>query len=158
LRYYAQYNQCIHLAPDVENLYVIPSPGPVRNAAELLESSEMRQLLEDIRFRFDFAVLDAPSLSSCNDALLLEGFTDGTIVVTRPRYTSSGLLTEYVEPLTESEETQLLGAIINGADIEVQFEDDDLEAIQVSLPGEKPMDSLPPQDRPLPPKMPSRSR
>ncbi|QIZ71511.1 GumC family protein [Oxynema aestuarii] len=158
LRYYAQYNQCIHLAPDVENLYVIPSPGPVRNAAELLESSEMRQLLEDIRFRFDFAVLDAPSLSSCNDALLLEGFTDGTIVVTRPRYTSSGLLTEYVEPLTESEETQLLGAVINGADIEVQFEDRDLDAIQVSLPGEKPMDSLPPQDRPLPPKMPSRSR
>lgn len=121
--YYGQLSQCIRLAPEVENLYIVPSPGPVRNSAALIESSEMRRLLEDVRVRFDLVILDSPALSECNDAFLLEPFTDGAIVVTRPCYTQGSLFTEYVEPLTESENVQLLGAVINGADISVPITD-----------------------------------
>ncbi|HEY9837720.1 MAG TPA: AAA family ATPase, partial [Vampirovibrionales bacterium] len=119
LRYYGQFHQCIRLAPDIENLYVVPSAGPLKNSAAAIESNEFRRLLEDARARFDLVILDSPALSVNNDAFLLEPFSDGMILITRPRYTQGGMLTEYVEPLTESETVQLLGAVINGADIPV---------------------------------------
>lgn len=120
LRYYGNINDCIRLVPDVENLYILPSPGPQRQAAALLESSEMKRMLEDVRGRFDMVILDTPSLSRYNDALLLEPQTDGMVLVTRPGFTEEGLLAEAVEQFLESEDIQFLGAVINGGDIPVQ--------------------------------------
>lgn len=129
LRYYSNFNECIQIAPAVENLYIVPSPGPLQQTAAVLESSEMRHLLEDARHRFDFVVIDAPALSACNDALTLEPYTDGIVLVARPGYTVSSMLAEATEQLTESDEEtnqsqpRLLGAIINGADISVELRD-----------------------------------
>jgi capsular exopolysaccharide synthesis family protein len=130
LRYYGQQSDCIHLVPEIENLYLLPSPGIQRQATAILESSEMRRLLEDVRGRFDLVVLDTPALSRYNDALLLEPYGDGLVLVTRPGYTEEGLLTEAVDQFTESEDIQFLGAIINGADIPVQpmlFDEDNID-------------------------------
>jgi capsular exopolysaccharide synthesis family protein len=118
LRYYGQMD-CIRLAPDVENLYVIPSPGPQQQAASILESSEMRRVLEDARGRFDLVILDSSSLSRCNDALLLEPFTDGMVLVTRPGVTQQSLLEEAIDQLNESDHHRLLGAVTNGVDVQL---------------------------------------
>jgi capsular exopolysaccharide synthesis family protein len=130
LHYYGNISECVRLVPDVENLYVIPSPGFLRQAAGILESSEMRRLFEDVRNRFDFVVVDSPALSECNDALTLEPYTDGIILVARPGYTLSSMLSEAADQLLESDDEEssksprLLGAIINGADIAVKFRND----------------------------------
>src|SRR6478672_219573 len=116
LRYYNAKNECIRLVPDIENLYIVPSAGPQRQAAAIIESSELRRLLEDVRGRFDLVILDAPALSRCNDALLLEPYTDGMVLVARPGYTQGSMLTEAIEELTEEEESPLLGVIINGVE------------------------------------------
>ncbi len=120
LRYYGHLNDCIRLVPEIENLYILPSPGAQRQAAAILESSEMRRMLEDVRGRFDMVILDTPALSRYNDALLLEPHTDGIVLVTRPGYTEEGLLNEAIEQFLESEDIQFLGAVINGADIPSQ--------------------------------------
>ncbi|HEY9625052.1 MAG TPA: polysaccharide biosynthesis tyrosine autokinase [Crinalium sp.] len=120
LRYYGHLSDCIRLVPEIENLYVLPSPGVQRQAAAILESTEMRQVLEDVRGRFDLVILDTPALSRFSDALLLEPYTDGMVIVTRPGYTEEGLLAEAVEQFTESDDIQFLGAVINGADIDIQ--------------------------------------
>ncbi|MEG4111086.1 MULTISPECIES: lipopolysaccharide biosynthesis [unclassified Microcoleus] len=131
LHYYGNISECVLLVPEVENLYVVPSPGFLRQASAILESSEMRRLFEDVRNRFDFVVVDSPALSECNDALTLEPYTDGMILVARPGYTLSSMLSEAADQLLESEEDEshksgprLLGAIINGADIPVKFRND----------------------------------
>ena len=120
LRYYGHLSDCIRLVPDIENLYLLPSPGVQRQASAILESSEMRRLLDDSRGRFDLVILDTPALSRYNDALLLEPYVDGLVLVTRPGYTEESLLTEAIEQFTESEDIQFLGAVINGADIPMQ--------------------------------------
>ncbi|MEG4283531.1 AAA family ATPase [Microcoleus sp. A006_D1] len=131
LHYYGNISECVHLVPEVENLYVVPSPGFLRQASAVLESSEMRRLFEDVRNRFDFVVVDSPALSECNDALTLEPYTDGMILVARPGYTLSSMLSEAADQLLESDDEdshksgpRLLGAIINGADIAVKFRND----------------------------------
>lgn len=116
LRYYASISECIRLVPDVENLYIIPSPGPVRQSAAILESSEMRRLMEDVRERYDLVILDTSSLEISNDPLLIQPYSDGIVLVTRPNYTQENMLSETIEQLIEFE-LGLLGVIVNGADI-----------------------------------------
>ncbi|MBD2081350.1 polysaccharide biosynthesis tyrosine autokinase [Leptolyngbya sp. FACHB-17] len=119
LRYFGDIGDCIRLAPDVENLYVVTSPGPQSSAASLLESSELRRLLEDARGRFDLVILDSPPLSQCNDALLLEPLTDGMVLVTRPGVTQQSLLEEAIDQLTETANLRLLGAVVNGVEVQL---------------------------------------
>jgi capsular exopolysaccharide synthesis family protein len=120
LRYYGSLSECIYLVPDVENLYIVPSPGPVRQSAAILESSEMRKLMEDARQRYDLVILDTSTLSLSNDPLLIQPYSDGMVLVARPNYTQENMLGEAVDQLTESE-LGLLGTVINGADIIVSI-------------------------------------
>jgi capsular exopolysaccharide synthesis family protein len=160
LHYYGNISECVLLVPEVENLYVVPSPGFLRQASAVLESSEMRRLFEDVRNRFDFVVVDSPALSECNDALTLEPYTDGMILVARPGYTLASMLSEAADQLLESDEEeshksglQLLGAIINGADIAVKFRNhiDELE-LPLSAIGNRAIEvrsrQLPQQSKP----------
>ncbi|MBD1866905.1 AAA family ATPase [Oculatella sp. FACHB-28] len=121
LRYYGHLSDCIRLVPEIENLYILPSPGAQSQAAAILESTEMRRVLEDVRGRFDLVILDTPALSRYNDALLLEPYADGMVLVTRPGYTEDGVLAEAIEQFMDSDDVRFLGAIINGADIPVQM-------------------------------------
>ncbi len=120
LRYYGDLSECIHLVPDVENLYIIPSPGPVRQSAAVLESSEVRRLLEDVRERYDLVIVDTSPLGLSNDPLLIQPYSDGMVLVTRPNYTQENMLGEALDQLVESE-LGLLGVLINGADITVSL-------------------------------------
>ncbi|WP_293354988.1 MULTISPECIES: tyrosine-protein kinase domain-containing protein [unclassified Microcoleus] len=139
LHYYGNMSECVLLVPEVENLYVVPSPGSLRQASAVLESSEMRRLFEDVRNRFDFVVVDSPALSECNDALTLEPYTDGIILVARAGYTLASMLSEAADQLVESDDDdshksgpRLLGAIINGADIAVKYRND-IEEFELPL-------------------------
>ncbi len=123
LKYYGNPNDSIRLVPHIENLYILPSLGLRQQASAILESTEMKRILEDARVRFDFVVLDAPALSACNDALLLEPFTDGMILVTRPGYTEEGLLNEIAEQFLESEDIQLIGAVVNDVNFDLASSD-----------------------------------
>jgi capsular exopolysaccharide synthesis family protein len=116
LRYYASLSECIRLVPDIENLYILPSPGPVRQSAAILESSEIRRLMEDVRQRFDLVILDTPPLGLSNDALLIQPYTDGIVLVARPNYTQENMLSEAIDQLMESD-LGLLGTVINGTEL-----------------------------------------
>ncbi|MEA5508461.1 ATPase [Crocosphaera sp. UHCC 0190] len=115
LRYYGDRSDAIDLVPGVANLYVLPSPGPQRQAAAIIESSELQLLLKDARGRFDMVIVDTPSLSRCNDALLLEPLSDGLMLVTRPGATRSSLLNEAIDQLSDAE-VPVLGAAINAVE------------------------------------------
>jgi len=52
--------------------------------------------------------------------LLLEPYTDGMVLVTRPGQTEEGLLIETAQQFVESETVQFLGAIITDTDIPIQ--------------------------------------
>lgn len=122
LHYYGNPSQSIQLVPAIANLYIIPSPGPQRQTAAILESSEMQRFLQDVKGRFDMVVIDAPALSLSNDALILEPYTDGVILVTRPQVSQSAMLNEALEEMTESEDIRFLGIVISGSDSTAQDE------------------------------------
>ncbi|MDJ0659114.1 MAG: ATPase [Crocosphaera sp.] len=115
LRFYHNRSDAVVLVPKVPYLSILTSPGPQRQAAAIIESSELRLLLKDARGRYDVVIIDSPSLSRCNDALLLESLTDGLVLVTRPGTTRSSLLNEAIDQLSDAE-VPVLGAVINGVE------------------------------------------
>ena len=125
LRFYNNRTDAVSLVPGVANLYLLPSPGPQRQAAAIMESSELQLLLKDARGRYDMVIIDSPSLSRCNDALLLESLTDGLVLITRPGFTRSSLLNEAIDQLSDAE-VPVLGAVVNGIE--------DLVAPTVDIP------------------------
>ncbi|MEM7793800.1 MAG: cobalamin biosynthesis protein CobQ [Cyanobacteria bacterium P01_C01_bin.118] len=128
LRYYGgSLGDNVRMVPFIENLYVAPSPGPQRQAAAILESSEMRRFLDDARERFDMVILDTPSLSRVDDALLLEEQTDGMILVARPGVTERAVLNTALEELELNEDIRLLGVLINGSNVTLQDDDDEYD-------------------------------
>uniref|UniRef100_UPI0039C5F3A2 GumC family protein n=1 Tax=Anabaena sp. CCY 9402-a TaxID=3103867 RepID=UPI0039C5F3A2 len=137
LRYYGSLSECIRLVPEVENLYIIPSPGPVRQSAAVLESSEMRRLMEDVRERYDLVILDTNPLSLSNDPLLIQPYSDGIVLVARPNYTQENMLGEAIDQLLEAE-LGLVGVIINGADISIVLppSDESLSGEEVGITDE----------------------
>jgi capsular exopolysaccharide synthesis family protein len=129
LQYYSNLSECIRIVPDIENLYIIPSAGPVLHSAAIIESSEIKRLMEDVRERYDLVILDTSSLSFSNDPLLLQSYSDGMVLVTRPNYTQENLLGETIDQLMNYE-INLLGAIINAADIPVQIAEPVFESLE----------------------------
>jgi capsular exopolysaccharide synthesis family protein len=112
LNYYAARSDAVRLVPGIANLYVVPSPGPLRQVPAVIESNEFRRLLEDARGRFDLVIVDSPCLSKYNDALLIESLTDGIVLVTRPGITQGSMLRETIDQFTETD-IPLIGAVIN---------------------------------------------
>ncbi|PSN10850.1 cobalamin biosynthesis protein CobQ [filamentous cyanobacterium CCT1] len=103
--------------PQIDNLYIVPSPGPQSNTAAVLESSELAKFLSAARDRYDLVILDTPSLTiSSNDAVMLGSATDGLLLVTRPGHIQKIELITGLEKLQHRNDLKLLGAVINGAD------------------------------------------
>jgi len=122
LRHYDPTRNNMRLVPGVENLYVISTPGPQTQAIAIVESSELRTLIETARARFDFIVIDTPSLSRCNDTLSIEPLTDGLILVGRPGFTQTALVTEQANMIEEmGEKLKVIGSVVNGAEITIEL-------------------------------------
>jgi len=68
---------------EVPNLYIAPS-GPIPpNPSELLANGRMKQLVDDVRYAFDYIIMDTPPLSLVTDATLLAPFVDVCFYVIR---------------------------------------------------------------------------
>lgn len=92
----------------------------MRQSAAILESSEMRRLMEDVRERYDLVILDTSPLSVSNNPLLIQPYSDGIVLVSRVNYTQDSMMAEAIDQLVEAE-LGLVGVIINGADITVSL-------------------------------------
>jgi capsular exopolysaccharide synthesis family protein len=68
---------------ELPNLQVLPAGAPFSNPSRLLRSPEMSAVLEEVRKRFPFAVVDLPAVLKSSDAAVLARQADGVVVVVR---------------------------------------------------------------------------
>src|SRR6185436_19185066 len=65
----------------VENLDLLAAGPTPPNPAELLSSSKMKRLIEQVAEHYDHVVIDTPPLGSVTDPVILSTFVDGVILV-----------------------------------------------------------------------------
>lgn len=103
---------------DVLQPYALPGlqvlgSGPLPpNPSELLGSTPMRSLMDELESRFDFVVIDAPPLLPVTDAAVLSGVAGGTLVVAGVGHVRRDELARALEIL-EGVDARTLGVVIN---------------------------------------------
>lgn len=77
----------------IANLDVILS-GPIPpNPSELILSDAMRELILELKQKYDYIILDTPPVGLVSDALELSQFADVTLYIVRQNYTKKDMIT-----------------------------------------------------------------
>lgn len=77
---------------EIKDLDILVS-GPVPpNPAELIETDRMQELIEEVKKRYDYVIIDTPPVALVTDALLISKFTDANIYVIRINYSNKSVL------------------------------------------------------------------
>lgn len=85
-----------------------------QNPSELLGSPEMRDLLEEVRGRYDRVILDTPATLGLPDAKIVAGLCDGYLMVVRAGETPREEVEAALEVL---DRRRVLGLVLNGAEM-----------------------------------------
>lgn len=102
-------------APQISNLYVMPS-GPIPpNPSELLASKMMGDLILELSQEYDWVLFDTPPVLAVTDAQILGSRCDGVVLVLRSQETEKKQLVKAKE-LLDRANINLIGSIINGVD------------------------------------------
>jgi len=109
-------NDILQKVPGFENFYFITSGAVPPNPTELLESERMNGLIEDLKKRFDFIVIDTPPVGVVPDAIPVMKLSDATLYVFRQNVTHRTAF-EFVQDLAEKAELSSLCIMLNGVDI-----------------------------------------
>lgn len=104
----------ILINPGIPDLVVLPGGRPVHMSAELLGSSKMADLVQELKQRYPsrIIVFDLPPVLSAADALAFAPHVDAALMVAEEARTSSDDLLRAAEML---ECTNLLGTVLNNA-------------------------------------------
>jgi exopolysaccharide transport family protein len=112
----ATLEQTVATSPILPNLFIMPAGTPPPNPAELLASSNMRDLLEELREQFDHIVIDTPPTLSVTDAVVLSPRADATILVIRSGQTTKQALRRARDILTQVN-AHIAGVLLNAVDL-----------------------------------------
>ncbi|MDY0220361.1 MAG: polysaccharide biosynthesis tyrosine autokinase [Desulfobacterium sp.] len=102
---------------DTENLFLLPSGAVPPNPSELLGSSRTEFLLEYLKNRFDFIILDTPPVMPVTDALIMAPRTDGTLFVIKSGHTDRKIVHEMIAQYKKANQP-ILGAVLNRVDMQ----------------------------------------
>jgi polysaccharide biosynthesis transport protein len=112
----ATVQQTVTTSPILPNLFVMPAGTPPPNPAELLASSNMRDLIAELRQQYDHIVIDTPPTLSVTDAVVLSPRADATILVIRSGQTTKQALRRARDILMQVN-AHVAGVLLNAVDL-----------------------------------------
>jgi protein-tyrosine kinase len=94
------------------NLWLVSCGASPETGLTMLGSERMRARIAELRATFDYVLIDAAPLSSCNDAIVLGGLVDGVVLTLKAnssrRETARNVLHEL-----KTANVRVLGAVLN---------------------------------------------
>ena len=104
------------LQTPVDNLYFLPSGILPADAAGILNSRRMSELIQDVKQRFDLVLVDSPPILGVSDAAVLASEVDLTMVVVQHRKLPRNMLMR-VKQAVENVGGQVIGVVLNNVDV-----------------------------------------
>lgn len=96
----------------INNLNYITAGTLPSNPTELLESSDMKEFLQEMRDFFDIVIIDSPPIVAVIDAEILGKLVDGTVLVISADKTENRLFEDAVD-LIKQNKMSFLGTVLN---------------------------------------------
>jgi len=104
------------LQTPVDNLYFMPSGLLPSDAAGILNSRRMSELIQDVKQRFDLVLVDSPPILGVSDASVLASEVDLTMIVVQHRKLPRNMLIR-VKQAVENVGGNVLGVVLNNVDV-----------------------------------------
>lgn len=98
-----------------ESLFLITAGTIPPNPSEILGSSAMEDLIEELSTNFDYIILDTPPVLPVSDALLLASKADATLMVVKARKTKEKIIKESYTQLMDAR-ANVIGTVLNESD------------------------------------------
>jgi len=110
-----QLQDIIHVSTFNPYLDVIYSGSIPPNPTELLTNGRYAELLEQLKTRYDYIILDTAPLMLVTDSFLIAEMADATLYVTRSQYTEKALI-DFANNNVESGKLKNVGFVLNDVD------------------------------------------
>lgn len=104
------------LQSPVDNLYFMPSGILPADAAGILNSRRMSELIQDVKQRFDLVLVDSPPILGVSDASVLASEVDLTMIIVQHRKLPRNMLVR-VKQAVENVGGHVIGVVLNNVDI-----------------------------------------
>jgi non-specific protein-tyrosine kinase len=99
---------------DVPNLQILPSGPPPPNAADVLSSQRMTEIIGLLKARANYVLFDSPPVLAATDAALLGSKLDGVLLVIRAGHTRRDHAARARQTL-ERVHVRVVGAVLSNA-------------------------------------------
>jgi succinoglycan biosynthesis transport protein ExoP len=104
------------LQTPMDNLYFMPSGILPSDAAGILNSRRMSELIQDVKQRFDLVLVDSPPILGVSDASVLASEVDLTMIVVQHRKLPRNMLLR-VKHAVENVGGNVIGVVLNNVDV-----------------------------------------
>lgn len=112
----------IQEVPGYNGNFFIITAGPIPpNPAELINGEYMESFMEELNSKFDIIILDTPPFGVVADPILLEKYSDISIVVLRQGFTLKTVYSEINTRLASNSDI-LIYTILNGVGMQKKYE------------------------------------
>lgn len=101
--------QCIQRVGDID---VLPSGGVPSNTSMLLSSKIMKNLIAELKEKYDYVFIDSPPMCRLNDACIIAQYVDGVVLVNASKEIDSKVAKLTVEKLKKVD-ANLIGVVLN---------------------------------------------
>jgi len=99
-----------------DNLFLISTGKIPTNPAEVVGSNHMAFLIEILKSRFDFILIDTPPVTAATDALLFSPMVDGTLLVIKSGNTDRRIIQNAVDQF-KAVNQPIIGFVLNQVDM-----------------------------------------
>ena len=94
------------------NLKILFSGAQNPNTPGLIASTRMKTLMEECSERFDYVIIDTPPVNIVSDAIMLNDYVNGYILVCRADYSDINSLSDAIDNLSAADAT-ILGTLLS---------------------------------------------
>ena len=112
----ATLQQAIIPSTILPELFILPAGTPPPNPAELLASTKMKDVLEELRTQYDHIVIDSPPTLSVTDAVVISTSADAVVLVIRSGHTTKPALRRARDILLQVN-ARVCGVLVNAVDL-----------------------------------------
>ena len=98
-----------------ENIHVITAGKKTPNPAEMVSSKAMEELIEILKRKYDYVIIDTPPVRTISDGVILSAKADGVVLVVRAGKTKSADVVKGYKEL-EKVKANIVGSVLNAVD------------------------------------------
>lgn len=97
----------------IKNLFVISAGAIPPNPSELILSNKFKEMIEELKSRFDYLIIDSAPIGPVSDSLLLKDYADTTVFVVRHNATPKMYL-RLIDNLFKEKKFKNMCIVFNG--------------------------------------------